>query len=231
MNAKGVREGMTVRSADGEKLGKVIACEADTFIIEKGFFFPRDYLAHYEDVQDVRGDELLLRHSGAELRELGAEARAGDAGRTSGEQRAGDAGRRRGGAAGTTEQLNVPVVEEELTAEKRARQAGEVQVRKEVKTERRDLSVPVTKEEVHVERVPASGREARAGDANFRDATVSVPVHEEEVEIRKRPVVKEEVRVSKTARQEQRRASDDVRREEVDVERKGDVDFEGKPRE
>jgi uncharacterized protein (TIGR02271 family) len=230
MNAKAVREGMMVRSADGEKLGKVIACEADTFIIGKGFFFPRDYLARYEDVQDVLGDELLLRHSRAELRELGGESRVGDTARTSSEKRSGAARQRRGGGAGKTEQLNVPA-EEELTAEKRARQAGEVQVRKEVRTERRDLSVPVTKEEVHVERVPASGREARPGDATFREQTMSVPLREEEVEIRKRPVVKEEVRVSKTARQEERRASEDVRREDVDVERKGDVDFEREPRE
>jgi hypothetical protein len=37
------------------------------------------------------------------------------------------------------------------------------------------------------------------------------PVREEEVEIRKRPVVREEVRVAKTSRQEERRASEDVR--------------------
>jgi uncharacterized protein (TIGR02271 family) len=206
---------MTVRSTDGEKLGKVIACEADRFFIEKGFFFPKDYLARYEDVVTVSGDDVLLRQSGAELR---GEAAGGPAAAPESEERAGI-------AAGTTEQVSVPIAEEELSAEKRVRQAGEVSVRKTVATERRDVSVPVTKEEVHVERVPA-GAEAGPGDAAFREQTVSVPVREEEVEIRKRPVVREEVRVSKTAHQEERRASADVRREDVDVEKGGDVEPE-----
>jgi hypothetical protein len=67
---------MTVRSTDGEKLGKVIACEADRFFIEKGFFFPKDYVARYDDVGEVRGDEILLRHTRAELRGEGAAAGA-----------------------------------------------------------------------------------------------------------------------------------------------------------
>jgi uncharacterized protein (TIGR02271 family) len=210
MNTKGVQTGMTVRSVDGEKLGKIIACEDDGFIVEKGFFFPKDYAARYEDVSEVRGDEVLLRHSGEYLREA----------------RAGTAAERGTMAAGTSEQVNVPVVEEELIAEKRERQAGEVRVHKTVTTERRDVSVPVKKEEVHVERVPA-GAEARPGEATFRDETVSVPIREEEVEIHKRPVVREQVRISKTSRQEERRASGDVRREEVDVDKEGDVHLEG----
>jgi uncharacterized protein (TIGR02271 family) len=207
---------MTVRSADGEKLGKIVACEAERFFIEKGFFFPKDYLARYDDVSQVRGDEVLLRRSGAELR--------GEAGeRATAEARSAE---RAGIAAGTTEQVNVPVVEEELSAEKRTRQAGEVEVHKTVSTERREVSVPVTKEEVRVERVPA-GAEARPDEATFRDETVSVPVREEEVEIHKRPVVREQVRISKTSRQEEQRASGDVRREDVDVEKGGDAELEG----
>jgi uncharacterized protein (TIGR02271 family) len=228
---------MTVRSTDGEKLGKVIACEADRFFIEKGFFFPKDYVARYDDVGEVRGDEILLRHTRAELRGEGAAA-GGDhaSGERAGERAPSAAApaERAGMAAGSTEQVSVPILEEELSAEKRARQAGEVSVHKTVTAERRDVSVPVTKEEVRVERVPA-GAEARPGEATFRDETVSVPVREEEVEIRKRPVVREEVRISKTARQEERRASEDVRREDVEVEEGGEVGLEaprhGEPRE
>jgi uncharacterized protein (TIGR02271 family) len=218
---------MTVRGTDGEKLGKIVACEADRFFIEKGFFFPKDTLARYDDIAEVRGDEVLLRHTGAQLREGAGAAEGQPYGEHAGEREgaartAGQAGI----AAGTTEQVSVPVVEEELSAEKRAREAGQVEVHKTVSTERRDISVPVTKEEVRVERVPASG-EARPGEATFRDETVSVPVREEEVEIRKRPVVREEVKVSKTSRQEERRASGEVRREDVDVEKGGDVELEG----
>src|SRR5512142_2773026 len=67
METRGINEGMTVRSIDGEKLGKVVACRADEFVIEKGFFFPKDYLARYQDVADVRDGEVMLRGSSAEL--------------------------------------------------------------------------------------------------------------------------------------------------------------------
>ena len=51
---------MTVYTSDGEKLGKVLQCEAETFIIEKGFFFPKDYIARYDDIADVTNDEIRL---------------------------------------------------------------------------------------------------------------------------------------------------------------------------
>src|SRR5690242_4751392 len=55
-----VREGEVVYSADGEKLGKVRTCEADVFIIEKGFFFPKDTIARYEDIADVSADGIHM---------------------------------------------------------------------------------------------------------------------------------------------------------------------------
>ena len=55
-----IAEGMIVRSADGEKLGKVVACEAVTFQVEKGFFFPREFTVKYEEITDLRGGEIIL---------------------------------------------------------------------------------------------------------------------------------------------------------------------------
>jgi uncharacterized protein (TIGR02271 family) len=217
-----ISEGMAVRSSDGEKLGKIVAREADGFVVEKGFFFPKDCFVRADDVVGVSDGEVQLRSTAASLRDA-SELRGGDA-----------AGA--GSMAGSSEEVRVPVAEEELVAERRAREAGQVKVHeagqvkvhKDVHTERRHLDVPVTREEVHVERTPASG-EARPGDATFQEGTVTVPVREEEVEIRKRPVVREEVRVSKTARREERRADADVRKESVDVERGGDLEKRSTP--
>lgn len=228
-----IREGMTVMSSDGEKLGKVIRCDTDRFIIEKGFFFPKDYVVRYEDVSRVSGDEAYLSLGAASLRE------AGDDGWRSDESRAGTMGasdteRTSSGSTlgssldhGTSEEIRVPLAEEELVAEKHQREAGEVRVRKEVVTEHKQIEVPVTREEVHVERVPVQGGEARGAEARFEQDEIRVPVREEEVEIRKRPVVREEIRVSKTARREERRADADVRREEAKIEREGDLDERG----
>ena len=55
-----VAEGMIVRSSDGEKLGKVVACEARSFQLEKGFFFPREFTVKYEEITEMRGGEIIL---------------------------------------------------------------------------------------------------------------------------------------------------------------------------
>ncbi len=241
----GIREGMVVRSSDGEKLGKVIRCGEAEFIIEKGFFFPKDYVARY-DQATVSGDEVLLSLPASSLREAGEasqdrarEASASGLGTRMGTYAMDESGRPTGGGergarsgeqrlgAGATQDIRVPVAEEELVPEKREREAGEVRVRKDVVTEHKQVDVPVTREEVHVERVPVQGGEARGAEARFEKDEIRVPVKEEEVEIRKRPVVREEVRVSKTARREERRAEGDVRREDVKIEKEGDVEERG----
>jgi hypothetical protein len=53
-------EGMPVKSVDGRSLGRVVFAGDDEFIIEKGFFFPEDISARYEDVIAVNSGELVL---------------------------------------------------------------------------------------------------------------------------------------------------------------------------
>jgi uncharacterized protein (TIGR02271 family) len=235
-----LRDGMKVRTSDGHDLGKIIRLDAGILVIEKGFFFPKDYEVPTSLVSEVRDDVALLSISRDALeREGGLAAASGageegtgmastagtgaDAGRSWSEdtrRRPGDPAAAGGaGLAGeaTTETTHIPLAEEELEAQRRTREAGEVRVGKQVVTERRTIDVPVTREEVHVERVPASGAAEPGRDA-FQEKTVSVPVHEEEVEITKRPRVREEVRVSKSRETVEQRAEADVRREEARIE-------------
>lgn len=67
MERQDIREGMKVRSSDGANLGKVVACGDETFIIEKGFFFPQDYSVRYGQVAEVRSGEIWLGQTGQEL--------------------------------------------------------------------------------------------------------------------------------------------------------------------
>jgi uncharacterized protein (TIGR02271 family) len=210
-----IRTGMVVKSSDGEKLGKVIRCDADAFLIEKGLFFPKDYIARYDQIAAVEQDEVRLAVTAASFRDLGTAYEGPTATRQP---------EATGLRAGAEEELRVPLAEEELVAEKRTREAGEVKIHKDVVTERREIPVELTREEVHVERAPVAPGDARGGEATFEGGTVSVPIREEEVEIRKRPVVREEVRVTKTARREEQRAGAEVRRETVDIEKEGDVE-------
>ena len=91
--------------------------------------------------------------------------------------------------------------EEQLDVEKERVKAGEVRLRKEVITEQRNIDVPVTREEVVIERHATSGEPA-AGDIDEGEE-IRIPLMEEEVRVEKRPVVREEVSVRK--RQVQKR--------------------------
>src|SRR5580765_3330799 len=54
-DSNNVRNGMFVVGTQGERIGKVIRCDADTFVIEKGVFFPKDYELRYDHITDVSG--------------------------------------------------------------------------------------------------------------------------------------------------------------------------------
>src|SRR5437899_8958485 len=55
-----VREGMNVLSADGERLGRVMRIEGDSLLIEKGFFFHKDYACSVNNIREVRGEDVIL---------------------------------------------------------------------------------------------------------------------------------------------------------------------------
>jgi len=122
------------------------------------------------------------------------------------------------------DQERIELREEELRAEKEQVEAGEVRLRKEVVEEQKSIDVPVTREEVVVEKHSVGGRRPAAGDIG-EDDEIRVPVMEEEVRVEKTPVVKEEVTVGKRKVQDTERVSGTVRKEEVRIEREGDVDI------
>jgi uncharacterized protein (TIGR02271 family) len=113
------------------------------------------------------------------------------------------------------DELRVQRTEEELAAGTREREAGQLKVRKRVRTDREHIEVPTRHEEVSVERVPVEGE---ATEAEIGEDEVVVPVTEEEVVVGKRPVVKEEVRVRKDVVEDTETVEEDVRREEIEVE-------------
>ena len=225
-NSMGVMEGFVVRTADGEKLGKVKQCEADSFVIGKGFFFPHEYTVRYDRVASVRDREVWLNLAKSELADGRTTAASGigthPVDRRTDETRplhASDSALTR-----DAEETRLPLMEEELEVRKVVRETGRVQVRKDVVAEEKQVSVPVMREEVRVERVPGS-REAspHLGDSAWKESTISVPVREEEVEVVKRPVVREELRISRTPVQEKRTARETVKREIADVDTEGGV--------
>jgi uncharacterized protein (TIGR02271 family) len=100
------------------------------------------------------------------------------------------------------DELRVQRTEEELRAGTREREAGAINVRKRVRTDQETIEVPTRHEEVHVERVPVEGEatETEIGDDEVSipvtEEEVVVekrPVAKEEVRIRKDVVENTEV--------------------------------------
>src|SRR5919112_1861810 len=114
------------------------------------------------------------------------------------------------------DELRVQRTEEELRAGTREREAGALNIRKRVRTDREQVRVPTRHEEVSVERVPVEGREV--SEAEIGEDEVSMPVVEEEVVVEKHPVIKEELRIRKDVVEDEEIVEEDVRKEEVEVE-------------
>jgi uncharacterized protein (TIGR02271 family) len=100
---------------------------------------------------------------------------------------------------------------------------GEVRLRKEVVTEKQNIEVPVTREELVIERVTGESREAAGAEVGSGQKEIRVPLTEERVHVEKKPVVNEEIRVGKRQVQDTKRVSDEVRHEELRTETDGEV--------
>jgi len=122
--------------------------------------------------------------------------------------------RRAAGATG--EAVRVPVYEEDLAAVKRDVERGAVRIEKELVTEDRTVTVPVTEERVRVTRVDADDPGAVGADA-FEEGVIEVPVRGQEVEVAKTARKAGEVLVEKEAETRTERVGGTVRREEVRV--------------
>jgi uncharacterized protein (TIGR02271 family) len=109
--------------------------------------------------------------------------------------------------------------EEEVDIAKSRREAGRARLRKHVVTDQVTKTVPVQREEVHVEREPITEGNvdaATSGPALSEDEH-EVVLHEEEVDVQKRAVPKERIRMDKDVHTEDREISEDVAREEIDL--------------
>lgn len=113
----------------------------------------------------------------------------------------------------------VPVREEELQATKERGEAGRVHIHKDVVEEPQSINVPVSREEVRVERVPVEGAATgNLGPDAFQDKDIDVPVMGEQVNVEKQTRVGEELHLHKREVTENQRFGDTVRRERVNVE-------------
>ncbi|MDQ1910016.1 YsnF/AvaK domain-containing protein [Paenibacillus sp. GD4] len=114
----------------------------------------------------------------------------------------------------------VQLRQEELDISKDRVQTGEVKLHKDVIAEQKTVHVPVSHEEVVIER---RSFDAEASDEPIgREETIRIPVSEDRVHVDKHTVVTGEVAMHKRTVQETQAVTDTVRREEARVEVEGD---------
>jgi len=243
-NMSQVQVGSDVYGSDGDKVGTVAEVQPSYLVVEKGFFFPTDYYIPMSAITQVQDGQVVLNvskdtalHSGWEtipdsssttLSDMGTTAMPAtdvvsgttvDAATWQTDTGVGQTGQRQvaGYEATSEDELVIPVREEELTATVRETEAGAARIQKRVVAEDRVLEVPVTEEQIRVERRvvdrPASEIDADA----FQETVIDVPLTQQDVELRKQARVAEEVVVSKEAIQHTEQVRGTVRREEVDV--------------
>jgi len=246
-NMSQVQVGSDVYGSDGDKVGTVAEVQPSYLVVEKGFFFPTDYYIPLRAITQINDGQVVLNvskdtalHSGWDTIPDSSSTTLSDMGTTAmpatdvvsgttvdaatwqtdtgvGQSGMSGQGQVAGYEATSEDELVIPVREEELTATVRETEAGAARIQKRVVAEDRVLEVPVTEEQIRVERRvvdrPASEIDADA----FQETVIDVPLTQQDVELRKQARVAEEVVVSKEAIQHTEQVRGTVRREEVDV--------------
>jgi uncharacterized protein (TIGR02271 family) len=177
-----------------------------------------DQQARYFNQALAEGDALVTVHAAGDRALLARRILAsagGDMGNT--------------GATKTAEPMvqgerKIQLLGEILRVHKERVQRGEVRLRKEVVTENQHGEVPVSHEELVIERTPVQGRQP-AGEVGTGEKEIRVPLSEEQVRLEKSPVVREEVRVAKKQVQDTKRIDDTVRHEELRTDKKGEAEI------
>ncbi len=113
--------------------------------------------------------------------------------------------------------------EERLVANRTRAKVGEVTVGKRVETDTAEISQPIEKERVVIERHDVSNQPAASTSHTFENQEVArMEVYEDQVNVEKEAFVREEVEVRKETDRELVRSREEVRREELDVNTDGD---------
>jgi uncharacterized protein (TIGR02271 family) len=203
-----------VRTLDNQGMGKVVAVpnDEDTIIISSQSG-SEQYKISRSSVSGFNGAEVLLNETAYKI--MSSSYRVDNAGVyeakpsniiTEGHQQQ------------EKEESTVPVIEERLNVSKKT-STTQYTITKEPVTEKKTIEVPLTHEELIVEKRPpkdSTSSFSAQGPVNSK-TEIKVPLMREEVEVTKEPFVKEEVVVKKKSIAETRTVSDTVTSERINL--------------
>ena len=111
----------------------------------------------------------------------------------------------------------VPLMEERVDISKRTEEDTATIVKKPI-TETKTIEVPVTHEEISIERRKPTGEQTYTEQKPVTSTKeIEIPVKKEEIEVNKRPYIREEIVVKKKPVTETKEITEEVMTEKVDV--------------
>jgi uncharacterized protein (TIGR02271 family) len=119
-----------------------------------------------------------------------------------------------------TEDAKLRLHREELDISKDRVQTGAVNLRKEVVEEQKTVNVPVTHDEVVIERRALNNEVT--DEPISAEETIHIPVSEEQVEVGKHTVLTGEIAARKREVEEMKQVDETLKREEARVDTEGD---------
>lgn len=123
----------------------------------------------------------------------------------------------------TDDDAKLRLRKEELDIAKDKVHKGDVEIGKEIIEEHKTVDVPVTREEVVIERRSLNNE---ASDSPIRDEeTIRIPVSEEKVNVDKHTVVTGEILAHKRSIEDTEHIDETLKREEARINRIGDPDI------
>jgi uncharacterized protein (TIGR02271 family) len=195
------------RGNNDEDFGEVKDIQGNYVLVQKGiidkekFYIPKDQAESYD------GDVLRFRISKEDLDQYQHEPPStwdsDSAQETTTYER------------DTIEEERIPLSEEKLDVSKKS-QENQARVTKKPVTERKTVEVPLTREEVSIERRPASGQ-TEAQSPIQSEEEITIPLKREEAQVSKKPYVKEEAVIKKKAYTDTKEITEDVTSEELDT--------------
>ena len=195
------------RGINDEDLGEVQEV-GDTYVmVQKGLINKEKYYVPQNEVESYDGNILRFKLSEEEIKS-----------KYSGDSPPLTRNTEKDDGEEESESTHVSLVEERLNISKRDVTYKEATLIKEPVTETKTVEVPITHEELTVERRPASKSTTSTSDLEppvTSKEEIKIPLKKEEVEVKKEPYVKEEVVLKKRRVTETKTITEEVKSERL----------------
>ena len=194
------------RGIDDEDLGEVREVQGNYVLVQKGLINKEKFYVPKDQAESYDGDVLRFRISQEDLNQYQHEPPSiwdsDSIQETTTDER-------------DTDEERIPLTEERLEVSKR-NQEDQARVTKKPVTETKTVEVPLTREEVSIERRPPSGQ-TEAQSPIQSEQEIKIPLKREKAKVSKKPYVKEEAVIKKKAFTDTKEITEDVTSEELET--------------